>query len=376
MRNPTWKRNRNAYAHLLLSQLDAGELSEPFIKVPDSQPLPTLPQYLRHLVPPKSPTFRCTHSPRRRRRPSDVHSSAVKSRSRSFDSERRSPRTPEASGRFSPDPRGSSEQRRHNQPLALSRSKKSTKYDLSPQAGYANSTARLAQSRANQASQGQLEAVVEQLEEQLQAAQRQLVTQQHQIAALEAELGAERATRANEKKRLRQLHMAEIEELRRIHLDEIEALGRGPKRSNLDPRRESSKGSRAHSRGDLEAFNELPSFDQARLARGQKPWRGPQGTGATRARERGYCSESEESESEIDFSAIDELSPSFRSGLRDSSLGSSNQVADLRQLEAYPGERDPGNGDQAHGGEFLQYLDEFQQRAREMIAASSRGHKK
>ena len=43
--NVAWKRNRNAYARLLLEQLQAGVLEAPFHVCPPSAPLATLPQW-------------------------------------------------------------------------------------------------------------------------------------------------------------------------------------------------------------------------------------------------------------------------------------------------------------------------------------------
>ena len=40
--NPVWKRNRNLHARLLLEQLRAGRLAEPFLRAPPDGPLRTL----------------------------------------------------------------------------------------------------------------------------------------------------------------------------------------------------------------------------------------------------------------------------------------------------------------------------------------------
>lgn len=40
-----WKKNRNAYAKLLLEQLRCGKLAEPFNALPPDGPLPTLPKH-------------------------------------------------------------------------------------------------------------------------------------------------------------------------------------------------------------------------------------------------------------------------------------------------------------------------------------------
>lgn len=48
MHNVQWKRNRNAYAQLLLRQLKGCKLEEPFDRMPPGSPLPTLP---RHMAP-------------------------------------------------------------------------------------------------------------------------------------------------------------------------------------------------------------------------------------------------------------------------------------------------------------------------------------
>lgn len=42
--NPVWKKNRNAYARLLLGMVHSKTLSDPFTKVPPSGPLPQLPR--------------------------------------------------------------------------------------------------------------------------------------------------------------------------------------------------------------------------------------------------------------------------------------------------------------------------------------------
>lgn len=53
--NVLWKRNRNAYARLLVEQLRCGKLVEPFTKQPPGGPLPTLPKHLAYAFkPPRS----------------------------------------------------------------------------------------------------------------------------------------------------------------------------------------------------------------------------------------------------------------------------------------------------------------------------------
>ena len=44
--NPVWKKNRNAYAKLLLNQLKQGRLEKPFNAAPPAGPLQTLPASL------------------------------------------------------------------------------------------------------------------------------------------------------------------------------------------------------------------------------------------------------------------------------------------------------------------------------------------
>jgi len=46
--NEIWKKNRNAYAKLLLEQLKAGRIEEPFHRVPPASPLPILPKSLTY----------------------------------------------------------------------------------------------------------------------------------------------------------------------------------------------------------------------------------------------------------------------------------------------------------------------------------------
>ncbi|KAL3138552.1 hypothetical protein ABBQ32_006328 [Trebouxia sp. C0010 RCD-2024] len=46
--NPVWKKNRNAYAKLLLNQLKQGRLEKPFNAAPPSGPLQTLPASLTY----------------------------------------------------------------------------------------------------------------------------------------------------------------------------------------------------------------------------------------------------------------------------------------------------------------------------------------
>ena len=48
----TWKKNRNAYARLLLEQLRCGKLAEPFAGGPPGGPLPTLPKHLAYAYKP------------------------------------------------------------------------------------------------------------------------------------------------------------------------------------------------------------------------------------------------------------------------------------------------------------------------------------
>lgn len=50
--NVVWKRNRNAYARLLLEQLRCGKLTEPFSAQPPGGPLPTLPKHLSYAFKP------------------------------------------------------------------------------------------------------------------------------------------------------------------------------------------------------------------------------------------------------------------------------------------------------------------------------------
>lgn len=53
--NVVWKRNRNAYARLLVEQLRCGKLVEPFTGQPPGGPLPTLPKHLAYAFrPPRS----------------------------------------------------------------------------------------------------------------------------------------------------------------------------------------------------------------------------------------------------------------------------------------------------------------------------------
>ncbi|GAB4817988.1 hypothetical protein N2152v2_005034 [Parachlorella kessleri] len=54
--NVVWKKNRNAFARLLLDQLRAGRLAEPFHQMPPDGPLPTLPKHAAYaFAQPKSP---------------------------------------------------------------------------------------------------------------------------------------------------------------------------------------------------------------------------------------------------------------------------------------------------------------------------------
>lgn len=46
--NPVWKKNRNAYAKLLLNQLKQGRLEKPFNAAPPAGPLQTLPASLTY----------------------------------------------------------------------------------------------------------------------------------------------------------------------------------------------------------------------------------------------------------------------------------------------------------------------------------------
>lgn len=50
--NVVWKKNRNAYARLLLEQLRRGMLAEPFSAAPPDGPLPTLPKHLAYAFKP------------------------------------------------------------------------------------------------------------------------------------------------------------------------------------------------------------------------------------------------------------------------------------------------------------------------------------
>lgn len=50
--NVVWKKNRNAYARLLLEQLRCGQLCEPFSAQPPGGPLPTLPKHLAYAFKP------------------------------------------------------------------------------------------------------------------------------------------------------------------------------------------------------------------------------------------------------------------------------------------------------------------------------------
>ncbi len=58
--NVVWKKNRNAYARLLLEQLRCGQLCEPFSAQPPGGPLPTLPKHLAYAFKPA----RASSSPR------------------------------------------------------------------------------------------------------------------------------------------------------------------------------------------------------------------------------------------------------------------------------------------------------------------------
>lgn len=58
--NVVWKKNRNAYARLLLEQLRCGKLGEPFGGQPPGGPLPTLPKHLAYAFKPP----RASGSPR------------------------------------------------------------------------------------------------------------------------------------------------------------------------------------------------------------------------------------------------------------------------------------------------------------------------
>ena len=53
--NVVWKKNRNAYARLLLEQLRSGRLGEPFGALPPGGPLPTLPKHLAYAFTPARP---------------------------------------------------------------------------------------------------------------------------------------------------------------------------------------------------------------------------------------------------------------------------------------------------------------------------------
>jgi hypothetical protein len=70
--NPLWKKNRNSYARLLLQQLIAGRLEEPFDALPCAGPLPTLHKYLasQHDATPLSLSLASSSSPS----PSSPHS--------------------------------------------------------------------------------------------------------------------------------------------------------------------------------------------------------------------------------------------------------------------------------------------------------------
>lgn len=59
--NVVWKKNRNAFARLLLEQLRSGRLAEPFHQMPPDGPLPTLPKHAAYAFAPQraaSPTGR------------------------------------------------------------------------------------------------------------------------------------------------------------------------------------------------------------------------------------------------------------------------------------------------------------------------------
>ncbi len=70
-----WKRNRNAYARLLVEQLRCGKLVEPFTAQPPGGPLPTLPKHLAYAFKPprSSPAAAATATAAAARSPGAAH---------------------------------------------------------------------------------------------------------------------------------------------------------------------------------------------------------------------------------------------------------------------------------------------------------------
>ena len=346
--NATWKKNRDAYARLLLAQLEESELSEPFIKLPENGPLPTLPLYLRS-HPPRSPTFGCT-SPRRRRPegfgagesttpPPPSRQPASASRPPSSYSAPRvlaapapalapapSSRRPTASS-FVREEEEAAERARHESLLVA---------------------------RLEGVHAGQMAA----LQTRLESALRDLESQRHMVETLKSELATERHLRVSDKQRLRGHHLEEIDQLQRLHLAELDSARAGPPPSLAgaasSPRSRRSRGSHASLVIDLPAArlehrDYYDGFGGVGGGRGDddsaSQGRDVRGTGAARA---GSHALGGHSVDYYDDGAGLALGQSVGLGLADG----------LSELA------DPDDD------RFLDYLDEFQRRAKRMIRES------
>jgi hypothetical protein len=243
--NATWKKNRDAYARLLLAQLEESELSEPFIKLPDNGPLPTLPLYLRS-HPPRSPTFGCT-SPRRRQPegfgagesttpppPSRLPAPASRLPS-SYSAPRVSAAPALAPAPSSRRPTASSFVREEEEAAERARHES------------------LLVARLEGAHAGQMAA----LQTRLESALRDLESQRHMVETLKSDLATERHLRVSDKQRLRTHHLEEIDQLQRLHLAELDSARAGPPTSFAgaasSPRSRRSRGSQASLVIDLPA---------------------------------------------------------------------------------------------------------------------------
>mmetsp|Transcript_3470 Transcript_3470/g.6680 ORF Transcript_3470/g.6680 Transcript_3470/m.6680 type:complete len:356 (+) Transcript_3470:211-1278(+) len=252
MSSREWKKNRNAYAVLLLDQLEYGELSEPFIKVPDSGPLGTLPSYMRRRSRPKSPaTYRVPLSPKPRYRHQEPRRSSPAAR-------RSSPAARPKSPHFKP------QYRPHNpfaeQSYAVSR-RDSDDYTQHPRR--MKTPERNTNKRYGSHFDDRVES--ELLQDKLAGALEKIDAQQHHIDLLEAELANERAIRAREKERLRELHRTEIDEMRKVHMKEIDMLNAARVESdtfhihsnfNVEAKH-TSTGALLHDDGDDDPYREL-----------------------------------------------------------------------------------------------------------------------
>lgn len=237
MSSVEWRRNRNAYARLLLKQLQDGELSEPFTKVPDLGPLQTLPTYLLVRAP-RSPTFKVVSSPRRRQQSGFSSAKVSSATSR--------PRV--SSQRSSSSQRLTSRPARESKFLDELDVDKNNKYDLVVTSyddgdddddddiytGFGdeqneNSRSRLSNISGSSAkySPPPLRGGVASLsywQGRAEAAEKKIRALEAHLQLAESELETERTLRAKEKHRLHKLHEAEVKEIQRLHELELGKL--------------------------------------------------------------------------------------------------------------------------------------------------------